>query len=462
MGMRTSHRTGYILRKFLERQNVKIVASLAAVQLAMLLLALYKGFFSYLPVAGILLGLTIALCGTAFCFRADRYLMAIVLILLNTGFLVLQCQTGAGMSSGSFIRKLLLAIAAGFLAAFAYRRLAGYIAGDRMILLMMLLQYAICAVLLLWNAVRGSASGSARITVNGITPLEIVKVIVIVFVGPGLLCKRETEKIRIFYFEVSRELLMVLNMTVLALLFLLCGELGTLLVVYLTGLLLLFVFGRRRDWITALLIAFAAGWIGLWVLCDRILYPMLEAGQLTSLSAIAEGEGQGIAGQFCQLILRLIRRFGVACHPEKAIMGSGYQGVIGLEAIAIGGWLGIGTERYRLPLPEASNDYAFANVVQTCGLLMGFLVVLFFFLLLKRGIDVAEKCQDSYFQGVALSIVLLMTLETIIHIGYNVALLPITGIPCYFISQSFTALSTGLAMAAVLLVISTGQVRREG
>ena len=58
------------------------------------------------------------------------------------------------------------------------------------------------------------------------------------------------------------------------------------------------------------------------------------------------------------------------------------------------------------------------------------------------------------------STVLIFT-EALIHIGYNLAILPITGIPLYFCSSGFTALATGMGLTGVLLAISTGKIRRR-
>lgn len=55
----------------------------------------------------------------------------------------------------------------------------------------------------------------------------------------------------------------------------------------------------------------------------------------------------------------------------------------------------------------------------------------------------------------AVGIACLIAVESIIHIGYNMALLPITGIPLYFLSQGFSAIVTSMSLVAILLVIST-------
>jgi len=55
-----------------------------------------------------------------------------------------------------------------------------------------------------------------------------------------------------------------------------------------------------------------------------------------------------------------------------------------------------------------------------------------------------------------------ITTEAVVHIGYNIAAFPITGIPLYFVSQGFTAILTGMIFVAILLVISIGQKEKQG
>ena len=87
-------------------------------------------------------------------------------------------------------------------------------------------------------------------------------------------------------------------------------------------------------------------------------------------------------------------------------------------------------------------------------------MLLSFIALLTRGIKIADQCEDSYFQGLAAEITFMISVETVVHIGYNIGFLPITGIPLFFVSQGFTAVITGMALISILLVVS--QKNRKG
>lgn len=445
MGKLTHHQPSYVVKEFLCQKDIKTIVTLLAVELGMLLLATYKGLgYYYLPVIILLMVFSTAGCAIAFHFEADRYLLIIVLVLMNVGFLVQQIHSGKNMQVKSFVVKFAVAIAVSMITAFFYKYFGDLLSRDFMVFVCMALQYILCiATMILGRVIGDSSEQGATISLFGITPFELVKVIYI-FVAVGILCKEEKEVFFLGRRKIKREWILVIHTVFLSIFFLICRELGTLMIVYITGLILLWTYGKNRKCIIGLILLSIAGYLIAMYVCQQIVYPLLASNEITLPGVVS----------------KLVKRFGTAFHPETAISGDGYQGTLGLEAIAIGGWLGISSERYRLPLPEASNDFVFANVVQTCGLMMGLLIILFLFTLLKRGIEISERCEDLYFQGISFSITVLIIVESIIHLGYNTAVMPITGIPLYFISQGFTAIITGMALTAVLLVISTGNIER--
>ncbi len=439
MGKVTHHGFQYKAEQLLGMQGIKTISALLAAELGMFFLALYKQVgLSYIPFTLVMMAFSVIVCIITFRFDADKYLLVCVLVLMNVGFVVQQIDT-KGATGGS-VKKLAVVITAVLVAAFLYSKLAWLFSKDYMIFICIFIQYAISISMIILGKVVGNIEEQgARIDLNGITLLEVVKVIYI-FVVVGLLCKREDETIHFIKWNIDREIFLVVHTCGLALCFIGCKELGTLMIMGIVVLTMLWIYGKRHKAVTVVIIISVVGFIAALFICQYILY-------------------SGILKQ--SSIPKLIRRFGTVFHPEKAMNGAGYQGTLALEALSIGGILGASSERYRLvQFPEYTNDFIFANVIQTCGLLMGFIVIFCFFVLLKRGIEIARKCEDSYFQGMAIAIAVLIVGEAIIHIGYNIAILPITGIPLYFVSAGFTAILTAMTLIAILLVISTGNVER--
>lgn len=432
------------MKDFLSSDNMKTVVCVLAVELALQLFVTYKGYGDcYLPVTLLLMLFTIASCAVTFLFQADRYLLIVVVLLLDLGFMVQGIENGVHVRD--FVVKFTAAMLTAFAAAFLYRLLAAFLADERVLWGLMALQLLICVVMTLFAEVVGSGSGQeAAISIAGVTPFEFVKVIYL-FVAAGLICKKEKKDVRIRKLRIPREIVLILHTLLLSGFFLICKELGTMLIVWITGLVIGMIFGQRRELFTTLSVLSAVVFLAVWTICDKTLYPLLQEGRL-SLPGVTE---------------KLISRFGTALHPELYLAGDGYQGTLALESLAIGSVFGIGSERYRLNLPMAANDFVFANLVQTCGLVLGLIVLLLFFVLIKRGSDISAECTDPYFQGLGCGVVILIAVEVLVHVGYNIGLLPITGIPLYLVSQGFSAILTGMTLIAILLAMSTGLLERE-
>ena len=129
----------YTNNSFLENTDIKTIAAILAVELGMLLLVMYKGLGNYyLPVTLILMGFTTLGCAVAFHFHADRYLLIIVLVLLNLGFMVQQIQVGKDMQVKSFLAKFIVAISVAFAVSFIYKYIASLIAKEFMIMIMIM------------------------------------------------------------------------------------------------------------------------------------------------------------------------------------------------------------------------------------------------------------------------------------------------------------------------------------
>lgn len=450
MGTICHHGFRYKIESFRKKLDIKTISVMIAIELTLYLFTVYKGYgWNYLPVIGLIMLFTIVGSVMVFYMGADRYLLIIIVLLLNMGFVIQEIESGGSLKISGFLMKFGVAVAVAFLATVSYKYLAGILRDDRVVLGIILMQYLICITMCLVGARIGDMSGQGAVltlTVKGIsiTPFEIVKMLYLLVVS-ALLCKDEAEILYVGRWRIQREVVLAVHTGVLLVFFLLCRELGTMLVVYLTGLIMLWIFGKNRRWILTLLLVTIVGSTVVWFICDQILCPKVVSGEIV-LPGIVE---------------KLVKRFGTALHPEAFVSDAGYQGTLGLEALTLGGLLGLDTERYRLPLPEASTDMVFANIVQTCGFLMGAAIITAFFILLLRGTVIASKCKDAYFQGLSMSIAVLLAVECMIHIGYNIALFPITGIPLYFVSQGFTAVVTAMVLASVLLVISTGSVERR-
>lgn len=428
------------VNRFLNQKDLKTLIVVLVIEFVIYLLVDFKGYGSeFFPVTLLLMALTAAGSGIAAYYHADRYLLVIVLLLMNIGFAVQVIEHGAETKTVEFCSKFFVAILVALSTAFFYHLAAERLAYDSTIRGLMVLQIAICAVMtILGKRVGDTQAQGAVILLAGMTPFELVKIIY-PFVAAGLIGEDYCKNIWIFEIKMKREVMLLLHTVLLIPFFVICNEFGTLLVILFTFTMMMWVYGENRKLIRWMLGVGIFVFLLFWILCDRIFYPQILSGDLQVSGALQ----------------KLIERFGCALHPEKFMSGGGYQGCLSLEAIAIGGTLGMDAEWYRLPLPESSTDFVFSNVVQTCGFFMGLIVILFFFGLIKRGMVISENGRSGYFRSLSMAITLVIGIEAIIHIGHNLAIFPITGIPLYFVSQGFTAIVTGVMAVTILLVLST-------
>ncbi|HAB93286.1 MAG TPA: hypothetical protein DCF49_00740 [Lachnospiraceae bacterium] len=420
----------------------KALAILLALELGtLLLMIIYGRGAEFFPAAVLLMTFTAIICTITFYLGADKFIIIFPTALVNIGLMAQVLESSRNISLIKYLFCTVVLCAALFL----YRRFGFLLESPHMIRLMMAVQYAICLVTLVLGRISGDG---ARITFRDMTLLEFVKILY-VFVAAGMLCGEKEDAMFPGLPLHKSTVYLTLHTAILSLFFVLCSEMGTLLVILLTYLIMNWVYGRDQKTAAALILVFVASFALFWLFSDRYVLA----------NSKAEGNLPGP-------VKKLILRFGYALHPERDISGGGYQGTLGLCALALGGLVGIRSERYRVnagwfTLYGADNDFLFANLAETGGFMLGMLIILMFIGLLVAGMNVAHGCQNRYLQGVAMAGSLLIFAEALIHIGYNLAVLPITGIPLYFCSYGFSALTTGMGLTGVLLAISTGKVRKK-
>jgi cell division protein FtsW len=150
--------------------------------------------------------------------------------------------------------------------------------------------------------------------------------------------------------------------------------------------------------------------------------------------------------------------------PWSDPLGTGFHTIQGLLALGLGGLLGAGLGESRLAgglfLPNASNDYIFAIIGEEFGLIGAGIVILLFVGLAYSGIRVSLAAPDTFGALLAAGITAWLCIQAFINIGVVVALIPVTGITLPFISAGGSSLLISLAAVGILLSISRETVER--
>ncbi len=152
-------------------------------------------------------------------------------------------------------------------------------------------------------------------------------------------------------------------------------------------------------------------------------------------------------------------RIQVFFHPwsQAYVNQGGYQVQQSLMAIYHGGLFGQGLGQGIAPylyLPIPHEDFIFAVIVEELGLVGAFVLLALYASLVWRGIQVGLHLQNRFASLLAYGISGMIGVGTLINIAAVTGLIPVTGIPLPFISYGGTALVTKMAAMGILLSLS--------
>ncbi len=213
----------------------------------------------------------------------------------------------------------------------------------------------------------------------------------------------------------------------------------------LTGLALLLLF-FQRDLGTASIFLFLYA-VVVYIASRRTA--IVLAGGLTLLTS-------AIVGYAAFDIVRL--RIDAWLNPWLDPSGRSYQIVQSLLAIANGGILGRGPGLGNpglVPIPH--SDFVFASIVEETGLVGGLGLLLLVALLAARGIRTALRATSAFDRYLASGLTAYLVGQSVLIIGGNTRLLPLTGVTLPLVSYGGTSLLTSWIAVLALLHISNQQ-----
>jgi cell division protein FtsW len=177
------------------------------------------------------------------------------------------------------------------------------------------------------------------------------------------------------------------------------------------------------------------------------------------------GAGLGLVIFFGSLVYftpYLQERVKTFIDPSQNGEGSSYQIQQSLIALGSGGILGRGygqsIQKFNY-LPEPQGDSIFAVLGEELGFLGTSIVIFLYILFLLRGFYIANHSPD-YFSGLLVhGIVILITVQSFMHIASVTGVFPLTGVPLVFMSQGGTSLMVYLMAIGIVFNISKFQKR---
>lgn len=145
-------------------------------------------------------------------------------------------------------------------------------------------------------------------------------------------------------------------------------------------------------------------------------------------------------------------------NPEKDTAGASYNVVQAGIAIGSGGILGNGLDSGSQSqlnfLPAQHTDFIFAVTAEKLGLIGAASIIIAFMFLYARLVFVAWKVHGQYERLVLVGIVSFLFFHTLVNLGMNMGLLPVTGLPLPLLSYGGTFLYATVVVLGIALLIS--------
>lgn len=192
--------------------------------------------------------------------------------------------------------------------------------------------------------------------------------------------------------------------------------------------------------------AFLPAWF-VWIVAMGIIgwrsfsWPILGALGALVVNALSGGLGHLLWGllkdyQKDRIILFL--------DPDKDPLGGGYHLIQSRIAIGAGELWGRGlhhgTQTQLRFIPEQHTDFIFSAIGEELGFVGCMFVLFLFWFLCLRLVIIAQNAKDNFGSLIAIGVLSMIVFQTVVNIGMNIGLAPITGIPLPLLSYGRSAL----------------------
>jgi rod shape determining protein RodA len=154
----------------------------------------------------------------------------------------------------------------------------------------------------------------------------------------------------------------------------------------------------------------------------------------------------------------MLQRIEIFLNPESNRAAT-YNIEQALIAIGGGGWLGqgwaLGSQNQLHFLRVRHTDFIFSVMAEELGLIGTCIVTVLLLFVIWRILNIADMAQDPFGRLLAVGVAALIFFQTVVSVGMNLNLLPVTGLPLPFVSYGGSSLvsmmfAVGLAQSVVM------------
>ena len=153
------------------------------------------------------------------------------------------------------------------------------------------------------------------------------------------------------------------------------------------------------------------------------------------------------------------KRILTLLDPESDPLGAGYHIIQSKIAIGSGGifgkgWLN-GTQGQLEFLPERHTDFIFAVIGEEFGLLGALALLLLYLLIVGRGLYIAASAPDTFSRLLAGSLSITFFFYVFVNTAMVMGMIPVVGVPLPLVSAGGTSMVTLMAGFGILMSIQT-------
>ena len=192
----------------------------------------------------------------------------------------------------------------------------------------------------------------------------------------------------------------------------------------------------------------------LYFLTTVILYFLATSNGWLSLAGLGAGAAGAVGAYFMFDLVK--QRVSIWRNPWADAADSGYQLIQSLIAIGSGGLIGMGLG-LGMPrmIPLYHSDFVFAAICEQFGMIFALCLLAVYVLIILRGVSIAMSCRDGFHALLAFGIVALLGLQTLLIVGGNIRLIPLTGVTLPFVAAGGSSMVSCLTGVGLLLGISS-------
>jgi len=302
------------------------------------------------------------------------------------------------------------------------------------------LGYFLSVVLLLLIFIIGvSVNGASRwLTIAGLQfqPSDVAKLAVILYLA------RQLSKQRDILYKFKNFVWYILAPLLIICLLILPNNFSTAALIFLNGLILMFIARVRLQFI-----------FGILIVSLMTVFSIYMVAKYTSI-------GSKIMPRSITWVSRVD---GFLFDQENDLQTKDFQQTQALVAIQNGGINGVGPGKsiQRSILPYSSSDFIFAIIIEEYGIIGAVGVILSYLILLFRSIRISYRVESLFGSLVTLGLIFALVIQALINMLVSSSVLPVTGQTLPLISMGGTSIVFTCISVGIVLSISRDATDRE-